>query len=91
MTSWWLSEAGLATSQTAELQLGLSETRQRVVYGREHMSLESREEKITELKTPIDAMYLIHKALRAEAKEAERMVYEMDMGESLLSFRAIFN
>ncbi len=55
------------------------------------MSLESREKEITELKTPIDAMYLIHKALRAEAKEAERMVYEMDMGESLQSFRAIFN
>ena len=55
------------------------------------MSLESREKEITELNTPIDAMYLIHKALRAEAKEAERMVYEMDMGESLLSFRAIFN
>ena len=55
------------------------------------MSLESREEEITELKTPIDAMYLIHKALRAEAKEAERMVYEMDMGESLQSFGAIFN
>ena len=55
------------------------------------MSLESREKEITELKTPIDAMYLIHKALRAEAKEAEGMVYEMDMGESLQSFRAIFN
>jgi hypothetical protein len=55
------------------------------------MSLETREPEITELKSPIDTMYLLYKALRAEAIEAERMVYDLNPEDSLRPFRATFN
>ena len=48
-------------------------------------------EEITNLDTPIDAMYLIHKALCVEAAEAERMVRGLHIGESLQPFRSLFN
>ncbi len=48
-------------------------------------------EEITRLESPIDAMHLIHKALRAEALRMETMVAHMEMGESLQTFRSAFN
>ncbi len=45
----------------------------------------------TGLRSPIDAMYLIHGALTAEAREAERLVYDTKIGAGVQPFRAIFN
>ncbi len=46
---------------------------------------------ITRLGSPIDAMYLIHKALRAEAVRAEEIVDQLRNGESLQRFKLAFN
>ena len=46
---------------------------------------------ITRLDHPIDAMFLIHKALRAEAAKVEEMVRQFDIGDSLQAFRVAFN
>ena len=46
---------------------------------------------ITKLEHPIDAMYLIHKALRAEAAKVEDMVRHFEIGDSLQAFRCAFN
>ncbi len=46
---------------------------------------------ITALERPIDAMYLIHKALRTEAQRIEEMVTQLDVGSSLQPFRLAFN
>lgn len=46
---------------------------------------------ITKLDSPIDAMYLIHKALRAEAARMEKMAAELEVGGSLQPFRLAFN
>ena len=48
-------------------------------------------EEITRLQDPIDAIYLIHKALRAEADRAEKVVSELEIGGSLQSFKLVFN
>lgn len=46
---------------------------------------------ITKLDSPIDAMYLIHKALRAEAERVETMAGLLEVGGSLQPFRLAFN
>ena len=46
---------------------------------------------ITRLKHPIDVMYLIHTALRAEAAKVEELVRQFDIGNSLQTFRCAFN
>jgi hypothetical protein len=48
-------------------------------------------EKIASLESPIDAMYLIHKALRAEAARAEEAVEGLEVDASLQSFKLVFN
>ena len=42
------------------------------------------------LESPIDTMYLIHKALRAEARRVENVVSRIEEGESLQPFRQAF-
>jgi hypothetical protein len=42
------------------------------------------------LESPIDAMYLIHKALRAEAASVEQMIERLTTGESLQPFQKAF-
>jgi hypothetical protein len=46
---------------------------------------------ITDLGSPIGAIYLIHKALRAEAAHAERLAFDLNPGDSLQRFRLAFN
>lgn len=48
-------------------------------------------DEIRELESPIDAMYLIHKALRAEATRAEKLVNQLEEGSALQSFKLSFN
>ncbi len=48
-------------------------------------------EETTRLESPVEVMYLIHKALRAEAARVEKMVGQLETGESLQPFRAAFN
>lgn len=46
---------------------------------------------ISRLDHPIDAMYLIHKALRTEAARVEEMVRRFEIGDSLQPIRGAFN
>ena len=43
------------------------------------------------LEYPIDAMYLIHKALRADASRTKRVAGELEVGGSLQGFKLAFN
>lgn len=45
---------------------------------------------ITKLDSPIDVMYLIHKALRAEAARVEHVCQRLAVGDSLQPFREVF-
>jgi len=45
---------------------------------------------ITRLNSPIDVMYLIHKALRAEAERVEQAVTRLDIGGSFKPFLPVF-
>ena len=47
-------------------------------------------QQITRLECPIDAMYLIHNALRAEAADLEEMVRRFQIGDSLQFVRLAF-
>ncbi len=49
------------------------------------------QERTTRMESPIDAMYLIHKALRTEAVRAERLADELEIGGSLQPFKLTFN
>ena len=55
------------------------------------MRLRSAEKEITQVDFPIDVMYPIHKALRVQAVEADKLVYDYKWGESLQHFRSAFN
>ena len=46
---------------------------------------------ITRIEQPIDVMYLIHKALRAQAARVEETVRRFEIGNSLQPIRAGFN
>ena len=46
---------------------------------------------ITEIGSPIEVMYLVHKALRAEAERAEEMAGRLVRGGSLRPFKSAFN
>jgi hypothetical protein len=46
---------------------------------------------ITRLDHPIEAMYLIHKALQAEGRRVVEMVRQFEIGGSLQSIKAAFN
>lgn len=46
---------------------------------------------ITRLESPLDTIYLIHKALKAEAGHIEDMVGHLDTGGSLQPFKLAFN
>ncbi len=48
-------------------------------------------EEIERLESPIDTIYLIHKALKAEAGNIEDMVDHLDTGASLQPFKLAFN
>ena len=48
-------------------------------------------EEIKKLESPIDTIYLIHKALKAEAGNIEDMVDHLDTGASLQPFKLAFN
>lgn len=48
-------------------------------------------DEITSLDSPIDVMYLIHKALRAQGHRAEKEVDKLDDGSSLQGFKLAFN
>ena len=48
-------------------------------------------EEIISLESPINAIYLIHKALRAEAVSVENMVNGLEIGGSLQPFKLAFN
>ena len=48
-------------------------------------------DEITSLDSPIDVMYLIHKALRAQGIRTENEVDNLDDGSSLQAFRLAFN
>jgi hemerythrin-like domain-containing protein len=45
---------------------------------------------ITKLETPIDVMYLIHKALRANAARVEQMIDQLEEGGGLQPFKRAF-
>jgi hypothetical protein len=47
--------------------------------------------KIATLQHPIDVMFLIHKALRAEAARAEKLAEDLGEGASLQPFKLAFN
>jgi hypothetical protein len=53
--------------------------------GQQHMT-----EDITALDSPIDVMYPIHKALRAEAAHAEAVVRALEIGDSFQPFAQVF-
>jgi len=46
---------------------------------------------ITTLESPIDVMYLLHKALRTEAARVEQIISQLGVGGSLLSFKRAFS
>lgn len=46
---------------------------------------------IKKLERPIDVMFLIHKALSAEALRVEKLIEQLEPGGSLQPFRAAFN
>ena len=46
---------------------------------------------ITSLDQPLDVMFLIHKALRAEAVRTEKAVSDLEDGSSLQPFKLAFN
>ena len=46
---------------------------------------------VTYLESPIDAMFLIHKALSTEARQVEEMVRRFQEGDSLQAIRMAFN
>lgn len=46
---------------------------------------------ITKLESPIDVMFLLHKALRLDAERVENMAALLEVGGSLQSFRLAFN
>ncbi|MAF40113.1 MAG: hypothetical protein CL696_14750 [Chloroflexi bacterium] len=46
---------------------------------------------ITRLEQPLDVMFLIHKALRAEAVRTEKLSAELEDGSSLQPFKLAFN
>jgi hypothetical protein len=48
-------------------------------------------EEILKLDSPIDVMYLIHKALSAEAARVQREIEQLEIGGSQQPFRAAFN
>ena len=48
-------------------------------------------QQVDKLDSPIDVMYLIHRALSAEAARVQRIIEELDVGDSLQPFRAAFN
>ena len=48
-------------------------------------------EEIEKLESPIDAVYLVHKALRDEAVRVEKMVDRLENGASLQPFKLAFN
>jgi hypothetical protein len=48
-------------------------------------------EEIARLEHPIDAMYFIHKALRAEAVRTEKQVQDLEVGTSLQPFKLAFS
>ncbi len=54
------------------------------------MRTEPMVEDSTTLKSPIDVMYPIHKALRAEAARAEEVVRALDIGGSFQPFAQVF-
>ncbi len=45
---------------------------------------------LTQIETPIDAMLLIHKALRAEAARVEEAVNQLELGGSFKPFQRVF-
>lgn len=45
---------------------------------------------ISQLQHPIDAIYLIHKALRAEAERVEEAVNQLEIGGSFKPFQRAF-
>lgn len=46
---------------------------------------------ITRLESPIDVLYLIHKAMRAKASRVEKLAGQLAIGNSLQPFRIVFN
>ena len=48
-------------------------------------------EGLAKLDSPIDVMYLIHKALTAEAARVQRLIEDFEIGDSLQPFRGAFN
>lgn len=48
------------------------------------------DQEITSLEQPIDAMYLIHKALRGEARRVENLARCVEVGNSLQPFKLAF-
>lgn len=48
-------------------------------------------QELTSLDNPIDVMYLIHKALRAEAANVQRAAEELEDGGTLQNFKLAFN
>jgi hypothetical protein len=46
---------------------------------------------VTRLDAPIDLMFLIHKALSAEARRVQEMVEDVEDGGSLQPFRSAFS
>jgi hypothetical protein len=54
-------------------------------------SMLKHEAEYTALKSPIDVMYLVHKALRTHGVQAEDLVRNLGISESLQAFRIHFN
>ena len=48
-------------------------------------------EELAKIDQPIDVMYLIHKALSAEAERVQELIEEYKIGDSLQPFRAAFD
>ena len=48
-------------------------------------------EEIASLEHPIDAMYFIHKTLRADAVRTQKLVQDLEVGTSLQPFKLAFN
>jgi hypothetical protein len=79
----WLAE--LCSGQTPAARRSSLHWRSDASLRQQHMA-----EDITALDSPIDVMYPLHKALRAEAAHAEEVVRALESGESFQPFAQVF-
>jgi hemerythrin HHE cation binding domain-containing protein len=91
----WVAQDLTATEQQWLVDLCSGHTpapRRSSLHWRSDASLRQQHiaEDITTLDSPIDVMYPLHKALRAEAAHAEEVVRALEIGESFQPFAQVF-